>query len=293
LRQKDFKTDKIKRGAFQMPPFPPDIQDLIQKMLVVDPTQRITIAQIKSHAAFRRGLVPSYVLPSPLPFAQYTAPIDVTLLPSPVLSTLAQIGFSDATELANQLHDSENSAAKVFTMILLNMVDLSGLANSGLPPFVGAELAFAPVLLGQPKPSDAIPREGYRGGEAAPYGDYSAGNPVWNRERTMAAHVYATASFDTCKQPLWALMTALQQDLGRLAYSWFHPDPGTIYVRAPDGNAYYSIVGTFRSALDVTVTVNAHKGDASQFFQLVRDSLEVARFSMEIKRSDIENCGEK
>jgi BR serine/threonine kinase len=41
---------KVKSGVFSMPSYlPPDLQDLIKRMLTVNPSERISIAEIKEH----------------------------------------------------------------------------------------------------------------------------------------------------------------------------------------------------------------------------------------------------
>jgi len=55
---------KIRHGNFSLPPIlSPEAKDLIVQLLIVDPTKRITIAQVRKHPWFRKDL-PRYLQPS-------------------------------------------------------------------------------------------------------------------------------------------------------------------------------------------------------------------------------------
>jgi BR serine/threonine kinase len=56
----------MRKGKFEMAPFGDNVQDLLYKILVMDPTKRISIDGIKRHSAFIFGLPDGYVLPEPL-----------------------------------------------------------------------------------------------------------------------------------------------------------------------------------------------------------------------------------
>jgi serine/threonine protein kinase len=56
---------KIKSGVYNLPSaLPPDVRDLISKILVVDPVKRITIPEIRKHPWFLKSL-PVYLQISP------------------------------------------------------------------------------------------------------------------------------------------------------------------------------------------------------------------------------------
>jgi BR serine/threonine kinase len=267
-------VNKIKRGTFQMPSFAPDVQDLIRKMLTVEPKQRIHIDQIKLHPAFRRGLDSSYKLPSPLPFAPFTDPINIASLTPDVLHALNQIGFRDRSELANQLQSRENPMAKVFVGLLLKTTDLEQLpwetAYSGVgespEPIDPSMFEIGSVHLSKSKPV-AI-------GESASMGSCSFDAlPVWSEISTLSSEAVATAKFETSATTIWLVMATLQHGLARLPLLWFHPNPRFILVRTLDANAYYSITAEPHRQTDVTITIISHKGDvdeASGFFDVIR-----------------------
>jgi BR serine/threonine kinase len=269
----------IKRGTFQMPAFAADVQDLVRKMLTVDVKQRITIRQIKTHPAFRRGLDPCYVLPSPLPFAPFTEPLNVANIPAEVLEILKQIGFRDRRDLIGQLESRENPIAKVFVALLMGTTDLEQLpwtcAQSGAS-------TIAPIDFSIPiQPADLPGREseGLIAEHAGLPESPSLGScsfdavPLWFDGPILPSQVLATVTIEIRGRPLWAVMTAIQNGLGRLSYLWFHPDPRLICIRSTDATAYYSVSATLQAPMEAALTLIAHKGDperSAAFFDAVR-----------------------
>lgn len=70
---------KVKSGVFTMPAFlPKEAQDLISRMLTVDPSKRITITQIKEHPWFLSNS------PEPGAFLPPVSVEDMVNIPKPV-----------------------------------------------------------------------------------------------------------------------------------------------------------------------------------------------------------------
>ena len=103
------------------------LKDLIGRMLLINPQERITIDQIKQHPAFRIGLPDSYVVPTPLPIPSITEPIDVNTLDPTVLSTILEIGFANKDELIAEFSREGHSMAKVFYSMLTSNVTLESM----------------------------------------------------------------------------------------------------------------------------------------------------------------------
>jgi BR serine/threonine kinase len=104
---------KVKTGRFAMPLFiSPDIQDLIAQMLCVDTQRRITIAKIKIHPAFRIGINPVYILPTPRPIVWERSP--VSEVDETVLAVLTDIGCGSENDIVRELQRTEFSMEKVF-----------------------------------------------------------------------------------------------------------------------------------------------------------------------------------
>lgn len=110
---------KIKTAHYSMPAdLPHDIQDLISKMLIVDPKDRITIKAIKNHPAFRIGLPPKYIVPTPLAIPHIHAPIDRSQIDLSVVSVLKQIGYNNDDDVISELTSEKHNMAKVFFHML-------------------------------------------------------------------------------------------------------------------------------------------------------------------------------
>lgn len=97
-----------------MPLLPVYIQDLISRMLTVDPSERITIKEIKEHPAFKMGLPDGYIIPAPLPIPSISDPIDFSKVPAALLDVLKAIGYRGDDEIKREFENSESSPAKLF-----------------------------------------------------------------------------------------------------------------------------------------------------------------------------------
>ena len=134
-------AQKIKRGAYQIPPtVNKDLADLIKRILVVDPANRLTIEQIKEHRGFRLGLPRGYVVPTPLPLPHLEKPIELKEDGDmQALEVLQQVGFSDPVELKRQLTCDKANMAKVFYFMLTQKNDMATLPWDGA---VGVDNTF-------------------------------------------------------------------------------------------------------------------------------------------------------
>lgn len=150
---------------------PHDVQDLISKMLIVDPKYRITIGAIKTHPAFRIGLPSKYIVPSPLAVPHINSPIDQSKIDVNVVSVLKQIGYNNDDDVISELTSEKHSMAKVFFHMLKHEFSLVTLpwpsdkilhsSNStssyDLLPIPSDVFEFSPTQLpiGSPSPSSA------------------------------------------------------------------------------------------------------------------------------------------
>ena len=116
-----------------MPSVDPMIQDLLRKILTVDPVRRIKINQIKEHPAFHIGLPFSYILPTPLPIPAINNPITLDFQQNSnlnndinvdsILDSLQHIGFKDRFKLISLLKSNAPNMAKVFYLMIKNPFD--------------------------------------------------------------------------------------------------------------------------------------------------------------------------
>jgi carbon catabolite-derepressing protein kinase len=91
-------ADGVTEGKYSMPSYlSPDAKDLISRMLVVNPIQRITIAEIRKHPWFKKNL-PEYLHPPKEEF--FDTGVDVTKLPQ-----LEELERGPAERLKGELHD--------------------------------------------------------------------------------------------------------------------------------------------------------------------------------------------
>ncbi|EAY20221.1 CAMK family protein kinase [Trichomonas vaginalis G3] len=273
---------KVKRGSFQMPRFRPEIQDLIQKILTVDPQNRITIPEIKQHPAFRLGLNESYIFPSPVQYSNLE-PIDIKTIKPELLDNLRQIGFKD-DELETQLSSTENTMAKVFLSMLQERFDPDSLPWNQLAVSEANELSQEPIMHASKVPkfnknsTDAFQRHIVSPSESYSMGAMSIAN---QSEWTLVEDYDAIIEdvFDTYGASIWQVMYNIQTFLNTNGMQWFHPDPQSFIARNEETNFYIAIEATFRTTDDVTILVRLKRGDEAEFnsiFESLKSTLGIA-----------------
>ena len=115
----------IRKGQYEMPKIDHMFQDLLSKILVVDPKNRISITGIKNHPVFKLFLPQEYIPPSPLPLLSIDEPIPQSMINQDVVSQLEKIGFRNHHELMRMLMSRESNMAKVFYRMLFQRPDFS------------------------------------------------------------------------------------------------------------------------------------------------------------------------
>lgn len=109
---------KIKKCEYKISGKHEEIDDLISKILVADPNERLSIEQIKNHPAFLKYLPDGYVLPKPLPLPNIEEPINPDLVDKRVIQILLEIGYKNIEELKLDFLSNERTMAKIFYFIL-------------------------------------------------------------------------------------------------------------------------------------------------------------------------------
>lgn len=107
---------KVKSGEFEMPSFlHPDSQDLIRKMLVLDPKKRITISQIRQHPWFNANHLCVPITPNieNTKICETIDPID-----DEIFRSLVCLGFSDEEGLYHSLISNQPNIEKAFYFLL-------------------------------------------------------------------------------------------------------------------------------------------------------------------------------
>jgi BR serine/threonine kinase len=253
---------KIKKGDFEMPPFEDDIQDLIYKILVVDPGRRISLDQIKQHPAFLRGLPDGYVLPAPLPLPQISGRIDPSSIQPQMLKVLRQIGYSSDDELFADLNAPGHTMAKVFHYMLTRTVDRASLpwgdTHTSEQP---SELAFVNTSASdfgaaiRSVASDACV-------SLVQKPDWAIGDAVmiaYEQEQTIE-------NIPTNGPHLFLALQCIMNDLG---FDWFHPDDMTLLARTTA--AEYLVFGAECADANVTkLHVRMERGPEDVFLALMK-----------------------
>lgn len=285
-----------------MPQFPADIQDLIRRLIVVDPNQRLTIEQIKSHPCFRRDLEDSYLLPYPIPDIADEGSLDPKSLSPSILKVLTQIGFSEEEELNEQLRATGNTMAKVFVSMITAKLDLERLPWDEKSHWAGKERSdqpgdkaskdqldansFMKTATTTKSPKTSNPSDSSSGEIAIndPFHRHKeriklqqsldihsmAIRPNWlicedDANTTMESSVIKANDKCFYGKKIWFIMSRCQDASNEFGLQWFHPNPMIIYARAPDSTFYISIVANFKELDEINICSRLHKGDESMF----------------------------
>jgi serine/threonine protein kinase len=225
-----------------MPDFHPDLKDLVGRMITVDPQERITIGQIKTHSAFRFMLPASYVVPTPLPFAEVCGPISADSISEDVRQLLSRIGI-DGNELMESLSSGESNIVRMFVECLSRRksLDLESLpwseavrelVNVELP----ADLDFGKGTINQ-KNLGPLNRKQSSSDLDLPEGFSFATKAEWIifRDDSGPDEFDVDKTFGPMMIPLPRLMSLLQCSLVRLGFHFFHPSDVQLLGRDSTG----------------------------------------------------------
>ncbi|KAH0794634.1 putative CAMK family protein kinase [Histomonas meleagridis] len=266
-----------------MPPFPPDVQDLIYKMLTVDPAKRITINEIKQHPCFRRNLPTNYILPSPIPFTSVSNAINMSELSPNIISVLTQIGFSNINELKSDLESTDNTMAKVFVHMLTSNYDLDQLpwdefstSHEHSAHFDSNSFIINPT---QHEPTPFHPTNANTNSASFDANSF-ASHPSWDYESTNVTSIILERNIEISGRTIWHVMCGVQEAADDCGLQWFHPNRITMYVRTNDATFYGSVIGEYISENKISVKVRMHKGIETQFVDFAERILQVMGLSV-------------
>ena len=263
-----------------MPNFPLEIQDLISRMLTVDPNQRIRIDQIKEHPGFRMFLPPNYVVPTPFAISIIPDPIDSSLIDDTIMSVLTNIGYDSPEEVVQELTSDKHSMAKVFFRMYTHHFSLESLSwkpeatsdQENAPTEVYQMPAMAPPMAiypnqdpfyRNPKVPDVSSPDVYSLAHRVSWGG------VINNDRMT---INLTENFENLPTPIERILAPVETYLSENGYYFYHPDQFTIYARRADVGLYVVIKIYFQSADSFTMKVSrASNGQENEFGSLVND----------------------
>lgn len=278
----------IKKGKYDMPEdLPFCVKDLLSRLLVVDPAQRITIHDIKRHPAVRIGLPENYILPSPLPLESLAEPIALSLSDESLLPALVQIGFSDVSELVNQLSSNTPNMAKVFYRMLSQPFDPQKVewGKSAEPAewFEDEHPFLAPMdyqaVSSDPCDSPVIGRS------------MSPCEPCeWLPQMQAVAIFQQEQEIPNINISVPEAMTIIQHSFGGAGYLWYHPNDRTMLLKDPRAEIFVSLIANLDSQQLITLVVKMCNGSNEQF-QSFFEQVDVL-FGGYIKTVDVEQLTE-
>lgn len=102
-------------------------KDLIKRLLVINPSERLTIEQIKNHPFIRIGLPDNYELPKPISLPNLSEPIPYLSIPKKILSIFNNIGFSTIDEIKQNLESKSRNSVKNILFLLTSKLTLDQL----------------------------------------------------------------------------------------------------------------------------------------------------------------------
>lgn len=274
--------DQIKRGEFVMPDFHADIKDLIHRMLTVDPSKRITVAEIKAHPAFAVGLPPGYILPAPIPRGNLTEPIERA--DPRVLETMKNIGFK-ADEIDRDLAGTQSTKAKEFYRIISHTTSLEQIPWEAAQRCKITVVDVEPAVKTVPKMDPGREEDRFRRQPKSPLSDqntetYSfATKPSWvvNKEDVLYIQEKRFKNLEmTCDE----MMFKVQRVLSNMKCDWFYPDNTRIIAKHERG-AFITLDAAYRDEKLMYLYVKMNHGTVEVFEEFTR------KFALEVQIYDI------
>jgi BR serine/threonine kinase len=258
---------KVKAGKFTMPSFfEQSVQNLISRLLAVDPNQRMTLKELKEHPVFRIGLPELYICPTPLPMPALEEPIVGDALDQSILDLLISIGCTSETEVLDELASNVHTPAKVFYRMLSQMISLDDLPWFSEDPVEQTDnpLICSPQLIGGANVSldDELPRERElpREGSLSSESIRSYAHPVHWGSVPISQVREELETFSSIPLSLGMVMELLQILLKENGFRWFHPSDMRIIARSVASGMFVRIDAAWQSGELLEVTVAYRQG---------------------------------
>lgn len=284
-----------------MPPFIPEIQDLISRMIVVDPLKRLTISQIKQHPAFRIGLPSNYIVPTPLPLPFLTEPIDTDALDPNIFTVLIHLGYANEEEIKSDFRSSSHNMTKVFCYIMTSSLSFENLPwdqNKTIMPYASEEFlvdssdAFAntsndQLPVKQSQGSISVNPSGSNASIKASLPPLSPGSPdlfssfveknSWTEENSDKGKFEGSTNIEKIKIPMINLIAGIQQVLVSHHFKYFFPNDFTLILKHPDDNMYILLIANDNDDSTVSLYIQHKNGSMllfSTFIQMIQDFID-------------------
>ncbi|OHT02841.1 putative CAMK family protein kinase [Tritrichomonas foetus] len=283
-----------------MPDFHPNIKDLIGRMMTVDPSQRITMEQIKNHPAFRFGLPITYVVPKPVPFPDFCAPMDPSILSADMIHSLTKIGLQQE-EIKYEMMSNESNPVKIFVMLLSRHIQITELPwehairhlrVDDYDPGIDSSIdqlnnqfnnnQFNNVLNAN-VPVQNLPNrsKGPIQDISSPEGFSLASRPDWATFTSGMRIVDfdVDENFGPVMTSLWVLMNAVEQILINCGFIFFHPNDLMIYGKN-ENDAYAIVEAIFTSQESLLLHLQLRNATPEERDNLCRALSEISALSL-------------
>jgi BR serine/threonine kinase len=274
---------KVKSGQYYMPDFDKPLQDLVSKMLTVDPSQRITIEQIKQHPAFRMFSPEEYIFPTPIPLPYIPNPIDITNIKKEVYTILVQLGYSSEDDVKSELTASNHTMAKVFYSMLMNQMSLKSLpwdqlaGQSDTPEhavasdkfIVSPQASFGGTVIPMVDPFKRMPKvqpvesfcqyslaERTIGWDDSDIGALDEDHPAEEQDFTLDIKIEE-------------FMTIAQKVMTNFGYVYFHPDDVQLVAKKSEPETYIMFNALCYSDSQIDVNMSRTMGTPSEFASII------------------------
>ena len=290
-----------------MPPFIPEVQDLISRMIIVDPLKRLTISQIKQHPAFRIGLLQNYIVPTPLPLPFLTEPIDTDALDPNIFTVLIHLGYANEDEIMSDLQASSHNMTKVFCYIMTSSFSFENLPwyeNKAIMPYASDEFlvdssdAFVNTATNNNGNADQSTIKSNTASISANTSSSSVslkaslpplspGSPdlfssfveknSWTEEKDDHDKFEGNASIEKIKIPMINLIAGIQQILTSHHFKYFYPNDFTLIIKHPDDNMFILMIASETEDSTVSLHIQHKNGSMllfSTFTQMIQDFID-------------------
>jgi BR serine/threonine kinase len=264
---------KVKAGKFTMPSFfEQNVQNLISRLLAIDPTHRMTMKELKQHPVFRFGLPEQYICPSPLPHPALEEPIVGDAIDQSILDLLVSIGYTSEVDVLDELASASHTPAKVFYRMLAQMISLEELPWFSEEPVEQIEnpLICSPQLIGGSGRSgldNSLPTRDLKNEAMSSESIRSYAHAIqWESVTIEQTHEEAE-TFSDIAVPLGALMEILQGLLKENGFMWFHPNDMRIIAKSGGTGMLVRIDVVWKTAELLVLTVVYRQGADGEDFR--------------------------
>lgn len=272
---------KVKSGKYIMPDtFPAVIQDLIARMLCVDPKNRITIDEIKEHPAFRMGLPEEYIVPKPISSGLLIEPVELSTIDATIVPVLQHIGYETEDEVIQELVCEGHTMGKVFYSMYKRSLTPEALpwpsdgftSDESIPAEV---FAMSPHMQMMGMKVDAF-------GKARMPMDISSPDMYSSLARRASwfaimpeEEVYEEEPevIQNIPVPVESVMTVIQQFIMEQNFEYFHPNALEIIAKRPETSLYVVFQAIYEGMDSICLSMKkaSSQGDVAEFQQVTNE----------------------